>query len=233
MGDVALVTGAGRGIGLELCRQLLDRGWTVVACPRIAGSPELAEIARAHKGRLHEVPLDVADDDSVAQAAARAEALVEHIDVLFNNAGIFPRENGRLEQLDLDTVFDAFDVNAVGVLRVTRALLPLLRRGRGKRVIQMTSLMGSLRDNSSGGSWAYRLSKAAMNMVTRNLAHELGPEGFICISVHPGWVRTRMGGEGGRLGPRTAVEQVLHVALATGREANGSFKGPGSVDLPF
>ena len=233
MGDVALVTGAGRGIGFELCRQLVDRGWTVVACPRVTGSAELKELARAHPGRLHELPLDVSDDASVEHGAARAAALVEHVDVLFNNAGIFPTERGRLEQLDLSSVFEAFDVNAVGVLRVTRALLPLLRKGRAKRVIQMTSLMGSLRDNSSGGSWAYRLSKAAMNMATRNLAHELGPEGFVCISVHPGWVRTRMGGEGGRLGPRTAVEQVLHVALATGREANGSFKGPGSVDLPF
>lgn len=233
MGDVAAVTGAGRGIGLELCRQLLEQGWTVVACPRVAGSEDLTEVLRRYMGRVHEVPIDVADDDSVARGAERAAQLVERIDLLLNNAGVFPSDGGKLETLDAHRLLEAFDVNAVGAVRVTRALLPLLRRGQGKRVVQMTSLMGSLRDNTSGGSWAYRLSKAAMNMVTRNLAQELGPEGFVCFSVHPGWVRTRMGGEGARLALRPAVEQVLQVALRAGREANGGFRGPGGVELPF
>jgi len=112
-------------------------------------------------------------------------------------------------------------------------MLPLLRKGSGKRVIQMTSLMGSMGDNTSGGSYAYRMSKAALNMANRNLAHELGREGFLCLAVHPGWVQTRMGGSAAPLGLVPAVEQILENALESGPDDNGGFKGPGRADLPF
>ena len=116
---------------------------------------------------------------------------------------------------------------------MTRAMLALLRKGSGKRVIQMTSLMGSVGDNTSGGSYAYRMSKAAMNMANRNLALELGGEGFVCLAVHPGWVRTRMGGAGAPLELGPAVEQILENALESGPRDSGGFKGPGRADLPF
>jgi len=233
MANIANVTGAGRGIGLELCRQLLERGYTVVACTRSPGSEELDELKRRNEGRIHEVSMDVADDASVAAATERITARVDHIDVLINNAGVYPKDENGLEGLDLRSLGVAFEVNAVGALRVTRALLPLLRKGDGKRVIQITSLMGSIGDNTSGGSYAYRLSKAAMNMANRNLAHELGSEGFLCLAVHPGWVRTRMGGAGAPLDLAPAVEQVLQNALSSGRRETGGFKGPGGATLPF
>lgn len=232
MNKIAAVTGAAGGIGLELCRQLLEDDYVVVAAPRVVGSDELATLGRAHEGRLHEIAMDIGNAAAVDEAARQIAERVEHIDVLFNNAGIYPHDGG-LEQIDEAQLVRAFDINAVGPLRVTRALLPLLRRGAGKRVIQVTSLMGSVGDNGSGGSYAYRMSKAALNMANRNLAHELGGEGFFCLAVHPGWVKTPMGGGGAPLEPRAAVEQLLANALSSGREDNGGFKGPGGKSLPW
>ena len=233
MADVALVTGAARGIGFESCRQLLARGYTVVGCPRTEASDELDRLAQQHPDRMFRIPMDVGDDASVARAAAEVGRVVDHVDLLVNNAGIYPEDDGGLERLELQKLIEAFDVNALGALRVTRAMLPLLRKGSGKRVIQVTSLMGSMGDNSSGGSYAYRMSKAALNMANRNLAHELGHEGFLCLAVHPGWVQTRMGGDVAPLEIGPAVEQILENALETGADDNGGFKGPGRTDLPF
>jgi NAD(P)-dependent dehydrogenase (short-subunit alcohol dehydrogenase family) len=233
MTHVALITGASRGIGLESCRQLLDRGYTVVGCPRLDASDELDRLLGQHPDRAFRVAMDVGDDASVARAATEVGRVVDHLDLLINNAGIYPKDDGGVEQLDLQKLIDAFDVNALGALRVTRAMLPLLRKGSGKRVIQISSLMGSMGDNSSGGSYAYRMSKAAVNMASRNLAHELGREGFVCLALHPGWVQTRMGGGGAPLELGPAVEQILENALETGPEDNGGFKGPGRADLPF
>jgi NAD(P)-dependent dehydrogenase (short-subunit alcohol dehydrogenase family) len=233
MSEVALVTGAGRGIGLEACRQLAERGQQVLATTRVAVSAELEQLVHASSGRIRHVTMDVSDDDSVAAAAHELGGIVEHLDLLLNNAGVYPEDGGGLERLDLDELKRAFDVNALGALRVTRAFLPLLRRGTGKRVVQVTSLMGSMADNTSGGSYAYRVSKSALNMVTRNLAHELGREGFVCLSVHPGWVQSRMGGAAAPLELSTAVEQVLENALSGDRADNGAFKGPGRADLPW
>ncbi len=233
MSRVSMVTGAARGIGLELCRQLLDAGDQVVACPRRPGSEGLDELASSAGDRLRVVPMDVGDPSSVDTAASEIAGQVSHIDLLFNNAAIYPKDEGGLESLDLDNLIRAFDVNAVGGLRVVRAVLPLMRRGEGKRVINVTSLMGSMGDNSSGGSYAYRMSKAALNMAARNLAHELGREGFISLCVHPGWVQTRMGGPAAPMDLSEATSQIIRTTLEATPADNGTFKGPGGRPLPF
>ena len=233
MDQVALVTGAGRGIGFELCQLLLEREYRVVACPRRSGVDALTQLGAKQPGRLLQVALDVRDAGSIAAAALEIGRWAKRIDLLINNAGIYPDQEGGLERLEMQDLIDAFDVNAVGPLRVIRALLPLLRSGKGKRLIQITSLMGSIEDNSSGGVYAYRMSKAALNMAVRNLAHELGPEGFVCLALHPGWVRTRMGGQSAPLDVRAASEEVLRVTLAANPADNGRFKGPGGEELPY
>jgi len=233
MNRVAVVTGAGRGIGLELCRLLVEREWTVLACPRRMGAGALAKLGQEHPWHLHRVPMDVRDEGSVGAAVSEFNRRVKRVDLLINNAGVYPNQNGGLEELEIDEVIDAVDVNALGPLRVIRCLLPLLRRGQGKRLAQVTSLMGSVTDNGSGGSYAYRMSKAALNMAVRNVAHELGPEGFICLAVHPGWVATRMGGAQAPLEVRPAAEELLRVVLEAGPQDNGTFKGPGGKDLPW
>jgi NAD(P)-dependent dehydrogenase (short-subunit alcohol dehydrogenase family) len=233
MERVAVVTGAGRGIGLELCRVLVEQEWTVLACPRRMGDGELARLGQSHPWHLHRIPMDVRDEGSVGAAVAEIARRVSQVDLLINNAGIYPSQRNGLEELEIDDLIDAFDVNAVGPLRVIRCLLTLLYRGKEKRLVQVTSLMGSIADNSSGGSYAYRMSKTALNMGVRNLAHEFGPAGFICLAVHPGWVRTRMGGEQAPLESRPAAEELLRVVLEAGPEENGRFIGPGGAEIPW
>ncbi|MCP3981704.1 MAG: SDR family oxidoreductase [bacterium] len=233
MDRIVLVTGAGRGIGLEMCRLLLDEGDTVVACPRRPDSRDLALLAKNNVGRLHLVPMDVGDDASVSAAADEIATHVRRIDALFNNAGVYPKDSGGVESLDHTDLMRAFDINTLGPLRVVGRLLPLLKRGSEKRLIQITSLMGSIADNTSGGSYAYRMSKTALNMAVRNLAHELGPAGFICLTVHPGWVQTRMGGSHAPLDMTEATREILRIGFETTAADNGSFKGPGGKTLPF
>lgn len=233
MNRIALVTGASAGIGLELCRQLLAAGDEVIACPRVAGSAGLSELLDHANGRLRVIPTDVGDVSAIAEMAEKARQLVARIDVLFNNAGIYPKSDGNLEQLDSEKLVRAFEVNTLGPLRVAGALLPLLRRGRDKRLIQLTSLMGSISDNARGGSWSYRISKAALNMGVRNMAHELAREGFICLAIHPGWVKTRMGGSGAQISVDTCVEEILRTTFAATATDNGGFKDSAGRELPY
>jgi NAD(P)-dependent dehydrogenase (short-subunit alcohol dehydrogenase family) len=232
MNEVALVTGASRGIGRELCAQLLAGGATVIACARRPGGAELARLAGAFPGRLHELSCDVGDAASVETMARAVAERVDHVDLLFNNAGVYPRE-GALDTLDFAAMEEAFRINAVAPLRMARALLPLLQRGTGRRVINVTSLMGSIGDNSSGGSYAYRMSKAALNMATRNLAHELGSSGFTVIALHPGWVRTAMGGAAAPLEVEAAVSQILATVRGAEAKDHGGFLGADGRGLPW
>jgi NAD(P)-dependent dehydrogenase (short-subunit alcohol dehydrogenase family) len=233
MSRIALVTGAGQGIGLELCRQLLAAGDRVVACPRVAGSRGLGDLAATNGERLDVVPMDVADSDSRAAARKTIEGRVERLDLLFNNAGVYPKGERGLDELDTSEVSRAFEVNAVGPIVIVKTFLPLLRRGRDKRLVQITSLMGSIADNGSGGSWAYRVSKAALNMVVRNLGHELGPEGFVSVAVHPGWVQTRMGGAGAPTALDACVRDILDTTAALGPNDNGRFIDRLGEPLPY
>jgi NAD(P)-dependent dehydrogenase (short-subunit alcohol dehydrogenase family) len=226
-----VITGAGRGIGAEMCRQAVASGDRVVACPRSDDAPELDPQTR-HRATI--VPMDVADEQAIARAATDIAARVEAVDLLIHNAGVYPRETVSFDRLDPEPFLRAFRIHALGLLRVTGALLPLLRRGRERRVAALTSRMGSIDDNRSGGSYAYRMSKAALNMAVRNLAHELGKEGFVVVAIHPGWVRTRMGG--GDRAPLTldrAAAEVLRLAHDADPILSGAMIGPGGERIPW
>ena len=204
-----LVTGANRGIGLELVRQLRERGDHVEACAR---SPQQADALQALAGdrvRIH--PLDVTDAQSVrALAGALRETA---LDIIFNVAGVYGGSRQSLRQmaddLELRDVADTFDVNAIGPLRIAVALLPQLRRGTAKKLVHITSGMGSIADNTSGGYYAYRMSKAALNMMSRSLAVDLRPEGIISFVINPGWVQTDMGGPGAKTPVADSVRGIL------------------------
>ena len=177
-----LVTGANRGIGLEYCRQLKNSGDSVIAVCRSV-SEELKEL-----GVTIIDDIDITSDESVTDLVNKIKG--QKIDVLINNAGIIERVT--LDDLDYDSMRKQFEVNALGTLRVTNALLPNL--SSGSKVIIMTSRMGSIGDNTSGGSYGYRMSKAALSMAGKSLSHDLKPQGIAVAILHPGLVKTRMTG---------------------------------------
>lgn len=233
MDSIVLVTGAARGLGFEMCRQMLAEGRRVVACPRTDGGEDLEQLAGDSGGRLQIVPMDVGDEGSIEGAAGRIGKLVDRIDILINNAGVYPETGTVSTGIDSDKMVRAFRVNTLGPMHVITALLPLLRKGKDRKLVQITSKMGSIDDNSSGGSYAYRVSKAALNMAVKNLAHEFGPDRFIAFTIHPGWVRTRMGTDAAPLAIEPGVADVLKtIREATGKD-NGAFIGPGQEQIPW
>jgi NAD(P)-dependent dehydrogenase (short-subunit alcohol dehydrogenase family) len=175
-----LITGANRGIGYEYCRQLQTRGDRVIAVCRTA-TEELQQL-----GVQVEAGIDITSDASVADLSTRLGGIA--IDVLINNAGIIKRVT--LDDLDFDSIRQQFEVNALGALRVTHALLPNLKAG--SKLVLMTSRMGSIADNTSGSSYGYRMSKVALSMAGKSLAHDLKPRGIAVAILHPGLVQTRM-----------------------------------------
>ncbi len=177
-----LVTGANRGIGLEYCRQLKSRGARVIAVCRSA-SDELK-----HLGISVETDIDITSDEQIADLVKRLDG--QTIDVLINNAGILERVS--LEHLDTNSIRRQFEVNALGPLRLRRALLTNLKQG--SKVIMMTSRMGSIEDNTSGGSYGYRMSKVALSMAGKSLSVDLKSLGIAVGILHPGLVKTRMTG---------------------------------------
>jgi len=181
-----LITGANRGIGLELARQYANDGWQVVGTAR---RPDAADDLRELDVRI--VQLDVTDQHSVDKMIEELDG--QAIDLLINNAGILPPVHS-INEIDFEVFNQVLAVNTVGPIRVTKALLPNLQAGEMKMIINTTSELGSLAGNTRGGFYAYRESKAALNMFTRSLAAELKADGFTCIVIHPGWVQTDMGG---------------------------------------
>lgn len=213
---VVLITGANRGLGLEFARQYGDAGWQVIGTAR---KPETATDLNATGARV--VQLDVTDGDSVAQMAAELDG--QPIDLLINNAGVLDR-NAVLPDVDMDTVEWILDVNVLGPMRVTQALLPNLSAGDRKTVINISSGLGSLTRNEAGGLYGYRESKAALNMFTLSLANEFRDEGFIVIAMNPGWVQTDMGGENAALKPEQSVSGVRSVIESLTPEDSGTFR---------
>ena len=218
--STAVVTGANKGIGLELCRQLAARGDRVIAACR-SKSPELAKLGV----RIVE---DVEVTDPVA-VRRLAEAIgSQSVDLLVNNAGVLSRDS--LEELDLDGIRRQFEVNAIGPLLVTSTLLPKLREG--SKVAIITSRMGSIADNGSGGYYGYRMSKAAVNIAGVSLARDLAARGIAVLLLHPGMVATGMAGGQGIAPAESAANLLARMDEAT-LEDSGSFRHANGERLPW
>jgi len=229
---IALVTGGNRGIGLEICRQLAEQGITV-----LMGSRELAkgETAVSHLHRqgvtnIHPYQLTVNDEDSIQRLYRKIEQDFDRLDILVNNAGIYPDTVNSLLAVDLDLMRQAMDVNAYGPLRLIQVLLPLMKKHRWGRIVNVSSSMGDL-DRLSNGYPAYRFSKMMLNLFTRVLAQELNGTGITINAMSPGWVRTDMGGSGA---PRSAKEgadtAVWLVTLPDGGPHGGYFYNRQPID---
>jgi NAD(P)-dependent dehydrogenase (short-subunit alcohol dehydrogenase family) len=214
----SVVTGASRGIGLELVRQLLERGDQVHAAVR---DPDAASGLRELAGdRLRVHRLDVLEAGSVAALAAALGGAP--VDLLVNNAGVYGGSRQHLPDIDFEDAVRTYRVNALGPLRVAVALLPNLRAARGK-VIQVTSGMGSITDNKSGSFYAYRMSKAALNMMSRTMAVDLRGAGVASAVINPGWVKTDMGGPGAPTSVEESVRGMLREIDAFTLENTGAF----------
>lgn len=217
-----LITGANRGIGYEYCRQLQDRGDTVIAVCRTAPQ-ELRDL-----GVQVEEGIDITSDASVADLRHRPS--VTAIDVLINNAGILKRVT--LENLDFDSIHEQFEVNALGALRVTHALLSNLRAG--SKIVLMSSRMGSIADNTSGSSYGYRMSKVALSMAGKSLAHDLKERGIAVAILHPGLVQTRMTNfTSGGITPEDSVKGLLARIDELTLENTGTFWHSNGDVLPW
>lgn len=213
----ALVTGANRGLGLAFVRAYAGRGFRVHACCR---RPDQAHALRAIGG---EVTLHCWDARDPAASRELADALAgEAIDHLVACAGITGPDDTP-EALDVPGWFETLHVNAIAPLQLAGALRRQVARSRGKKMIAISSGLASIADNRTGGLWAYRCSKAALNMAWRNLAIELAPDGVICVLLDPGWVRTDMGGPAAPLSPEESVAGMLAVIDRLRPEDSGGF----------
>jgi NAD(P)-dependent dehydrogenase (short-subunit alcohol dehydrogenase family) len=216
-----LVTGANRGIGLEYCRQLRQRGERVIATCR-ASSPELEALeVRVETG------VDVTSEAAIAALVERLDDLP--LDGLILNAGLL--EATSLEALDGESLRRQFEVNAVAPLRLTHALLPLL--GPGSKLVLMTSRMGSIDDNTSGGSYGYRMSKVALNMAGKSLAIDLRPRGIAVAILHPGLLTRMVQFNPRAIPPEEAVRGLLARMDALTLETSGTFWHANGEVLPW
>lgn len=231
MSHTIVITGANRGIGLELARLASSKGVRVIATAR---SPESATDLKAAIGPKGVVlALDVSDDESTDRLAEDlADLGVMSIDLLINNAGVYlDGDVTALEKLESQVILDSFNINTVGPIRVTKALLPFLRRSSSPKVASISSLMGSMTENRDGGSYAYRMSKAAVNMFVRSLAAD--EREVTAIALHPGWVKTEMGGSRAPLEPAKSAEGLWTVIESAGVADSGKFFNHAGRELPW
>ena len=225
------ITGASRGIGLELTRQYLSAGDHVFAAARNPSCDALAALKSQYADTLTPVTLDVTDASSIAAAVQMLGDTPIHL--LINNAGIFKSKPTELDTLDESTWVDEFRVNAISPLMVTRALKSNLAAAGSSVVGMMSSKMGSMGDNTSGGDYSYRSSKAALNAVSVSLAKDLAELGINVIAMHPGWVQTDMGGPNALIDVPTSAKGLKALLDKADLSVSGQFFDYSGTALPW
>ncbi len=214
-----LLTGANRGIGLEFARQYAAAGWRVLATCR---APEKAEKLSALGDGVSLYELDVTDHARIKALAKELEG--EAIDLLINNAGLYgASQSQELGSIDPELWIEVLRVNTLAPLKMAECFLPHLKTGERKVIASITSRMGSIGDNDVGGHYIYRSSKAALNAAVRSLAIDLKPLGVTAVVLHPGWVRTAMGGKGAAIDPEPSVAGMRAVIERLGPADAGKF----------
>ena len=227
-----LITSANRGLGLEFAAQYLADGWHVyAACRQPKSAEKLHRLAEKEKDKIDIFAMDVANDSSIDRAAKKIGG--DAIDVLINSAGITGKPGQKTGHVDYASWAQVLDVNTMGPLRVTEAFVDNVARSERKLVVTITSGMGSIADNTSGGSIAYRSSKAAVNMVLRSAAVDLARRGISCVLVNPGWVRTDMGGPSATLSPKESVTALRRLIETFGPAQSGKFFNYDGREYPW
>ena len=221
MQKVVAITGVSRGLGLELCRQYLEEGAKVYGCCR---SPEqshkLLELKHSAGHQLELVPLDITRPGMIRNLQYVIE---EAVDILINNAGIYGPSGLSYDQVTVDPWLEVFRVDTIAPMMVTQALLEKVAASHEKKIIMISSKMGSMSDNRKGGSYIYRSAKAALNAVGKSLAVDLAERGVSVGIVHPGWVQTDMGGENALIDAKTSVHGIRKVIDHLSLKNSGQF----------
>lgn len=214
-----LITGANRGIGLEFVRQYAAAGWKVIACCRdLNEASGLQELVRTYPD-IEAHALDVMDFAAIDALAAALKDV--RIDVLINNAGVYPHSD--LTHADAEQWLHAFKINSMAPFKMATAFMSHVAASQLRKIVTLSSKMGSLDDNTSGGSYIYRTSKVAANMVMKSLAIDLKPYGISAAALHPGWVQTEMGGPDALIDTRTSVSGLRRVIESLNLENSGQF----------
>lgn len=220
-----LITGANRGVGFELVKQYIQSGNVQVfaTCRTPGTATDLNALAQQNPDSLTIIQLEINDSESIDASVKAVEQHTDALDVLINNAGIYPKDESRdLGKLVAEDVAHVVTTNSVSPLMVTQAYRHLLKKGNNPRVVMISSQMGSL-TNAGSGAYAYRMSKASMNMAARLLANDSQMSGITTITTHPGWVQTDMGGSSASITPYESASGLIKLINGLNRSDNGKF----------
>lgn len=231
-GKNVAVVGASRGIGLEFVRQLLAKGNTVHATARKPDASKGLQDLKRNNESLSLATLDVANPNSISAWAASLQGR-KQFDYLFNIAGVMDPSRSDLQNIDSAKMLNCFQINTIGPLLVVQHLLEKGLLAKGSTIGNMTSKMGSVADNSSGRSYAYRASKAALNQVTKSMSIDLESRDMTCVVLHPGWVRTDMTGGSGLIDVDQSVSGLISLLEKYGHELNGRFFDYKHEEIPW
>jgi len=227
-----LITGANRGIGLEMVKYSLEQGWRIFACCRNPHNAEnLFNIAKLSNGQISVHIADMLELSTVQ--ALSYELRNDPIDILINNAGIYGSDKHTFGAVDVDSWLQTFQVNTIAPLKMVEAFAEQLMMGKRKVVACMSSKMGSMADNGYGSSYIYRSSKAALNSVVKSLSIDLKEKGILVLALHPGWVETDMGGQNAEISTRECVLQIFNNLSQLSIEDSGRFIDIDGTDIPW
>jgi NAD(P)-dependent dehydrogenase (short-subunit alcohol dehydrogenase family) len=224
-----LITGTNRGIGLSFVEQYAKDGWNVIACCRNPQSAtELQALASKHRN-IQIIALDMANFLQIDTVSLQLKD--KKIDVLINNAGVYPESS--FGNADFDDWVSAFKINTMAPLKMAEAFMPHVAASQLKKIVTLSSKMGSVDDNTSGGSYIYRSSKAAVNMVMKSLSLDLKPYGIAVVTLNPGWVKTDMGGPNGLIDSQTSVIGLRKVIADLSLVSSGKFFGYDGTEIAW
>ena len=231
MQKVVVVTGANRGLGLELCQQYVAEGVKVYGCCRTPEqSSDLLALKKSAGHQLELVPLDVTQSNMINNLQYVIE---EPVDILINNAGIYGPSGLSYDELTVEPWLNVFHVNTIAPMMVSQALLKRLALGQEKKILMMSSKMGSIGDNKKGGSYIYRSAKSALNAVVKSLAIDLADQGISVAALHPGWVKTDMGGASAAINTDSSIQGIRKVIEQLSLKNSGQFFNFDGALLPW
>ncbi|MCC4858373.1 SDR family oxidoreductase [Vibrio lentus] len=217
--SVIFITGANRGIGLSLARHYVNDCHTVYATYRDASTAQELLALANENNNLSCIQLDITDYQSVNELPSKLDS----IDILINNAGYYGPKGYGLGNTDVEEWRRVFEINTIAPLKLVESLLPLLTKSPIKKIACLSSRVGSMSENTSGGGYIYRSSKAALNSVVKSLSNDLTDNGFTVLAIHPGWVQTEMGGPNALIDTETSAQGLVTVIESSNTEVSGHF----------